>query len=99
MTDANAAQPSEAPRMTERSGPKPWPRAAFMVAFAIMVAIAQNVLLLVAILQFLWIAFAGGPNARIAGFSRSLGLWLRDVAAYQGAASEDRPFPWADWPK
>jgi hypothetical protein len=98
MSDASSAQPSEAPSVAEAGGQKPWPRAAFMIAFAVMIAIAQNLLLLIAVLQFLWIALAGGPNARIAAFSRSLGVWLRDAAAYQGAATEDRPFPWADWP-
>jgi hypothetical protein len=96
MTDNAAVNPAEA---AAASGPKPWPRAAVMVAFAVMIAVAQNVLLVVAVLQFLWIAFAGGPNARIAAFARALGDWLRDVAAFQGGASEHRPFPWADWPQ
>lgn len=95
MSDEAAVHPSGA---APTSGPKAWPRAAFMVAFAVMVAIAQNVLLVIAALQFLWIAFGGAPNARIAAFSRALGDWLRDVAAFQGGASERKPFPWADWP-
>lgn len=76
-----------------------WPRIAFMVAFAIMSAIAQNVLLLIAVLQALWIAFSRQPNARIARFGASLAAWQAGVARFQSCADEAKPFPWADWPQ
>lgn len=77
---------------------KAWPRLAYMLAFGVIGAVAQNILYLVALLQVLWLLVAKAPNSRLTRFAESLGLWQRDVAAYQGCATETRPFPWSEWP-
>ena len=75
-----------------------WPRAAIMVAFAVMVALAETLLLVIAVVQALWLGFTGAPNERVARFGAQLGVWLQAVARFQSCADEERPFPWADWP-
>ncbi|MFN3612989.1 MAG: DUF4389 domain-containing protein [Rubrimonas sp.] len=77
---------------------KAWPRLAYMVGFAVMGALAQNILYLIALLQIILLALTKSANPRLTRFADSLGQWQRDVAAYQGCATEDRPFPWAEWP-
>jgi Domain of unknown function (DUF4389) len=37
----------------------------------------------------------GKPNAQIAGFGRTMGGWLVKAAAFQTAASEDKPWPFS----
>ncbi len=74
-----------------------WLRGLWMLAFAVFFAIAETVLLLVAVVQFLWMLSTGERNRRLAEFGRGLGRWLHDVALFQSAASEARPFPWGKW--
>ena len=52
----------------------------------------------VAVIQLIFSAFAGGPNARLSRFGRSLGRYLAQVASFETYASEELPFPFADWP-
>ena len=75
-----------------------WIRGAFMIFFLIAFGIAQGLLTLTAVVQFVSLLIAGRPNAFLAGFGRSLGRWLDQTAQFQSAASDERPFPWAAWP-
>jgi hypothetical protein len=43
-------------------------------------------------------AFAGGSNARLRQFGRSLGRYLAQIASFETFASEELPFPFAEWP-
>ncbi|MDH3666804.1 MAG: DUF4389 domain-containing protein [Paracoccaceae bacterium] len=75
-----------------------WHRGLFMLFFIVAFSIAQTLLTLIAVVQFLSLLIAGKPNGFIANFGRSLGLWLDQVALFQSADSDERPFPWAPWP-
>ena len=84
---------------TERRDRRPvWIRGAFMVFFLVAFGIAQGLLTLMAVIQFLSLLIGGKPNAFIADFGRSLGLWLDQTAQFQSGASDERPFPWTSWP-
>lgn len=79
---------------------KIWMRGLFMLILAVFFGFAQTLLALVAIIQFFWALFnSNTPNPALRHFGASLADWLRQTARYQTFASEDRPFPWADWPK
>lgn len=73
-------------------------RALIMLAFAIFTAIAENVLILIALIQVLWMLFTGQPNAWVRDFGKSLSVWIGEVTRFQSVASEERPFPWKKWP-
>ncbi len=81
------------------SGPKAWPRGAFMLLFIVLASLAQNLLSVIAVLQFLWLLIARTPNPFLTRFGAALGAWFQATARYQACASEDRPFPFADWPQ
>jgi hypothetical protein len=51
-----------------------------------------------ALVQFLWLLFAGEPNPALVQFGRSLSRWLQDTGRFIVCASEAKPFPWASWP-
>ena len=94
MTDANTE-----PRSQPEPGTKPknpiWMRGLEMLLIAILIGLAQTVLHALTILQFvLMLIDKGKPNPQIASFGTSLGGWLAKAAAFQTAASEDRPWPW-----
>ncbi len=74
-----------------------WLRGLWMLAFALFFGIAETVLLVVALVQFLWMLTGGERNRQLARFGRDLGKWLRDVAEFQSGARDEKPFPWAKW--
>jgi len=83
----------------ERRDRRPvWIRGAFMLFFLAAFGIAQGLVGLTAVIQFLSLLIAGRRNEFLAGFGRSIGLWLNQVARFQSAESDERPFPWAPWP-
>ena len=94
MTTAN-----ETAGTTERRDRRPvWIRGAFMVFFLIAFGIAQGLLTLTAVIQFLSLLITRHSNAFLTNFGRSLGQWLAQTAQFQSCASDERPFPWAPWP-
>jgi hypothetical protein len=75
-----------------------WKRGLFMLLFMVAFSIAQALLNLLAIVQFLWLLFASTPNQFLLRFGRSLSVWLADTALFLACATDDMPFPWKAWP-
>jgi hypothetical protein len=75
-----------------------WLRFAFMLLFAFVLYVAKFVLLAVAVLQIVAALFTGEPNARLTRFGESLSQFVYQVARFLIYASDDMPFPFADWP-
>jgi hypothetical protein len=76
-----------------------WKRGLLMLLLAIAFGIAQILLNMLAVVQFLWLLFANGPNQFVLRFGASLSVWLADVARFLSCASDEKPFPWKEWPK
>lgn len=75
-----------------------WMRGLFMLLLMIGFGIGQWLLNLLAIVQFLWLQFAGEPNLALASFGNSLSTWLAEVGRFLTCASDAKPFPWRPWP-
>jgi hypothetical protein len=75
-----------------------WMRGLFMLLLLFAFGIAQGLLWVTAIVQFLWLVFAGEANAFLVRFGTSLSLWLAQTARFVSCASDAKPFPWAPWP-
>jgi uncharacterized protein DUF4389 len=65
--------------------------------FTIAFGMAQALLNLTAIVQFLWLLFASEPNRFLVRFGRSSSVWLADAAQFLSCASNEMPFPWKNW--
>jgi hypothetical protein len=84
-----AAEPGTAPKN------QLWMRGLMMLLIAILIGLAQTVLFALTVLQFiLMLIDKGKPNTQIASFGKTLGAWLTKAAAFQTAASEEKPWPW-----
>jgi hypothetical protein len=70
-----------------------WKRGLFMLLFMIAFGIAQALINLTAIVQFLWLLFASEPNQFLVRFGRSLSVWLADAVRFLSCASDEMPFP------
>ena len=93
-----AAAAPEKPKRKARDYGRIVTRGLMMIVFVIFVALAEYVLILVAVVQFAWMLLTGQPNEAIKSFGRSLAEWMAEAARFQSAVSEDKPFPWKSWP-
>ena len=72
-------------------------RLVYMILIAIMISIAQTVLTVATVLQFVIMLITNRtPNPRLAEFGTDLGVWIAKAARYQTAASEVKPWPWTE---
>jgi len=72
-------------------------RLIYMVLIAIMISIAQTILGVATIVQFVIMLINNKqPNERLAEFGTDLGIWIAKAARYQTAASDVKPWPWTE---
>ena len=76
---------------------KLWLHGLIMLILVLLVNLAQTVLGISAILQFLWMLFAKERNAGIARLGQGLAHWLAVTARFLTGESDERPFPWTPW--
>lgn len=76
-----------------------WIRGMLMFVFLILFGLAETLLCAMTVIQFLWTAITGKPNVALVDFGDAMAEWLSQVARFQTMKSDDRPFPWGDWPK
>ena len=76
-----------------------WLRLLFMLVFVLIWGVSRIVVGVVAVLQFGWVLFTGTPNARLLIFGQSLATYGYQIMLYLMFNTEQRPFPFLDWPK
>jgi hypothetical protein len=75
-----------------------WLRGVFMILFGILYSLAGTVLLVVAVLQFIFVLTGSAPNTRLLSFGHSLGSYVQQIVSFQTFNTEEKPFPFSDWP-
>lgn len=75
-----------------------WIRGLFMLLFMVAFGVAQVLLNLIAVVQFLWLLLAGERNQFLIRFGSSLSKWFSETVRFLSCASDDKPFPWMEWP-
>lgn len=74
-----------------------WMRLLYMILIAVMINLAQSVLAVVTVIQFVIMLISNKkPNERLADFGTGLGIWIAKAARFQTAASEVKPWPWTE---
>lgn len=72
-------------------------RLVYMVLIAVMISLAQTVLGVVTVVQFvIMLINQKQPNPRLAEFGTDLGIWVAKAARFQTAASNVKPWPWTE---
>ena len=72
-------------------------RLVYMLLIAVMISLAQTVLGVATIIQFVVMLVNNKqPNERLADFGTDLGIWIAKAARFQTAASEVKPWPWTE---
>lgn len=72
-------------------------RLVYMILIAVMISLAQTVLGVVTLIQFVILLINNRrPNERLAEFGTDLGIWIAKAARFQTAGSEVKPWPWTE---
>lgn len=72
-------------------------RLLYMILIAIMISLAQTVLGVATLVQFVVMLVNNNePNKQLADFGTDLGIWVAKAARFQTAASNVKPWPWTE---
>lgn len=74
-----------------------WMRGLWMLLFVIMFSIAETILAVIALVQWLIMLFTKERNKMLVNFGHDLGLWMAEVARFQSGDSDEKPFPFRPW--
>ena len=74
-----------------------WQRLIYMLIIAAMISIAQSILFLIAVIQFIVILIdRRQPNERLADFGCMVGAWVAKAARYMSVATDAKPWPFKE---
>jgi hypothetical protein len=76
-----------------------WLRGLYMLVFVVIYGVAEVVVGAVTLVQFGWVVAFGERNTRLQRFGASLSEFIRDLVRYWTFCSEEKPFPFAEWPQ
>lgn len=81
----------------DKSGEPLWKRAVFMLIIGAMLSVAQSLLFLVAVIQFIVLLIdQRQPNERLADFGCMIGAWVAKAARYLSIATDAKPWPFKE---
>ena len=98
IEQTSATNTAAEPRKSSFGDTAVWMRGLYMLLLVLAFGVAQMLLCVTTIAQFLWLLFSGEPNVQLTHFGRSLARWLADTALFLTSATDVKPFPWAPWP-
>ncbi|OIO71501.1 MAG: DUF4389 domain-containing protein [Zetaproteobacteria bacterium CG12_big_fil_rev_8_21_14_0_65_55_1124] len=75
-----------------------WVRLLFMVLFAVIYSVAEVVLAMVIVFQFLCVLVSGERNDRALSLGSQIAAYIYQVLRYLTYNLDERPYPFADWP-
>ena len=77
---------------------KHWIRLLFMILFALALQVASIVMTVLVVVQFLFALITGNDNLQLRKFGDALSIFIFDTLQFLIYKSEEKPFPFADWP-
>lgn len=75
-----------------------WMRLLYIVIFYLFYGAAKVVLFVMVVYQFLSTLFTGKTNGRLLDFGKQLSEYIYQTVQFLSYTSDDKPFPFADWP-
>jgi hypothetical protein len=73
-------------------------RLLFVILFALIYSAAEVVLVAVVVIQFGFVLITGERNQKLLDFGATLGKFIYQILQFVTFNSEEKPFPFADWP-
>jgi hypothetical protein len=75
-----------------------WVRGLYLILFAIAWGLSEVLLTFTVIFQFLTVLFTGSANEPLLRFGQNLSRYHYQIGRFVSFNTEDRPFPFSDWP-
>ncbi len=76
-----------------------WIRLLYMILFVAFYVVAEILLSAMVIFQFLHRLLLGSTNNNVLKFTDGLSQYFLQLIRYLAFNTEDKPFPFSDWPK
>ena len=76
-----------------------WLKTLYLIGFFIVYRVLDLVILLLGAVQWGFRLLTGEANRELASFGGSLGTYVGEIIHYLSGASEEKPFPFKDWPE
>lgn len=73
-------------------------RVVWMLVFALVWFVAEMILGAVVIIQLIYRIIYGAPSGSLMGFGDSLSQYFAQIGRFGTFQTEEKPFPFADWP-
>ncbi len=75
-----------------------WIRLAYMIFFGVCLQLSRIILWPVVVIQVFLTLFTGSENQNLRKFGSSLSQFVFQVCQFLTFNSEEKPFPFSDWP-
>ncbi len=75
-----------------------WLRFLFMIFFFVINYFIQMLIGIIALFQFIFTLFKDEPNDRVVEFGDSLSQFIYQIMHYLTYTSNEKPFPFSEWP-
>ncbi len=75
-----------------------WMRLVYMVLFAVIFNIAEFVIVVVVVVQFLFKLFTGKANENLGALGQTVASYVYEMIAYLTFHTDDMPYPFGPWP-
>lgn len=76
-----------------------WIRGLYMLLFLVIYSLAEIIIAAVVVFQFVSKIITGNANQRLLNFGQSLSTYIYQTMRYFTYNSEDKPFPFGQWPE
>jgi hypothetical protein len=73
-------------------------RALYILLYLIIGRFISMVLFVIAITQYIYTWLTGEPNEKILQFTDGLSEYAKQLVSYVGFNSDEKPWPFGDWP-
>lgn len=83
---------------SEPSRRETWIRALYVILFALIYSVTEIVIVVVVVVQFGFVLISGDRNQKLLDFGASLSKFIYQILRYVTFNSEEKPFPFSDWP-
>jgi Domain of unknown function (DUF4389) len=77
---------------------KQWLRLLFMLFFAVVLCVSGYLISLLVLLQFIFALVTGQNNEKLRQLGSSFSMFIFQILQFITYNSEEKPFPFADWP-
>ncbi len=100
-SQSNKSKVESKPETTKESADsnsETFSRVFYTVLLALIGWVALWVFSFVVIIQFGFLLITGQVNTNLKGFNKEVGLYLFDIIKFLSFQSNEKPFPFRDWP-